>query len=207
MKGEIHMSASAVAGAPAPKQPKQALPKQESERKKTPIEALRALPRSVGIALMALLIAVSLPVGNYRALQNATPTPLLRRREVVSIIEDRAAQAQNAVTVARQGGVSEALTQNVESAADALLAAKSAREVSRADQTLTSAMADLTAGANLMGESADMLRRAAANFAEQGSFLRQQARAYAQETEKAVSLYEKLPLRALLPAPDVYEGL
>lgn len=203
------MPASAIQSAPQAR--KAAAPSGEPQKKepekKGVMEKLRALPFAAGVALMALLLALSLPVGNLRALQNATPAPFARRPGVASILEDRAAQAGNAVTAARAAGASDALTAPVEAAAAALLEAKSAREISRADQALTSAVADLTAGAQAQGESAAMLRRAADNFAEQGSFLRQEARAYDAQIQKAVRLYERLPLRALLPAPDVYEGV
>ena len=49
--------------------------------------------------------------------------------------------------------------------------------------------------------------RAADTFAEQGSFLRQEARAYNEKAEKAERLYEKLPTKFVLPEPDVYEGI
>ena len=49
--------------------------------------------------------------------------------------------------------------------------------------------------------------RAADDFAEQGSFLRQEARAYNKQAEKAEALYEKLPTKFVLPEPDVYEGV
>ena len=52
-----------------------------------------------------------------------------------------------------------------------------------------------------------MLSRAADNFAEQGSFLRQEARAYNQQAEKAEKLYESLPAKFLLRQPDLYEGI
>ena len=48
---------------------------------------------------------------------------------------------------------------------------------------------------------------AADDFAELGSFLRQQARAYNEKAEKAMALYEKLPVKALLREPDLYEGV
>ena len=51
------------------------------------------------------------------------------------------------------------------------------------------------------------MQRAADTFAEQGSFLRQEARAYNEKAKKAERLYERLPTRALLPAPDMYEGI
>lgn len=168
---------------------------------------LQGLPWAAGIALMALLLVLALPVGNLRALQRATPTAFLRRPGVASMVEDRAAQAENAVRVAQNAGVDEALTGAVQSAVDAFRAADGARALSRADQTLTGAMSDLTTGAALTGENGTMLRRAADNFAEQGSFLRQEARAYNEQAGKALALYEGLPARFLLPEPELYEGV
>ena len=62
-------------------------------------------------------------------------------------------------------------------------------------------------GRNGEAAAADALTRAADTFAEQGSFLRQEARAYNQKAEKAEKLYEKLPTRFLLSQPDMYEGI
>ena len=52
-----------------------------------------------------------------------------------------------------------------------------------------------------------MLTRAADTFSEQGSFLRQEARAYNEQAQKAETLYEKLPTKGLLAQPDMYEGI
>lgn len=61
------------------------------------------------------------------------------------------------------------------------------------------AVSQLVDDANLANaEDKKMLTRAADTFAEQGSFLRQEARAYNQKAEKAEKLYEKLPTRFLL---------
>ena len=51
------------------------------------------------------------------------------------------------------------------------------------------------------------MQRAADEFAELGSFLRQEARAYNEKAEKAEKLYEKLPTKFVLPEVDVYEGV
>ena len=41
----------------------------------------------------------------------------------------------------------------------------------------------------------------------QGSFLRQEARAYNEKAEKAEKIYDSLPTRFLYAEPDMYEGL
>ena len=160
-------------------------------------QRLHALPQSAGIAIMALLLAVSLFIGNARALQRATPPSFMRQGSVATIVKDRAAQAENAVSVAQRAfaggsvGVSSAIDQ-VNAAVRDFRGASTVEALSRADQTLTSAVSELAAVANggMSGEDAQMLRRALDNFAEQGSFLRQEARAYNQRAEKALKLYE-----------------
>ncbi|MBR5288877.1 MAG: hypothetical protein IKU34_09880 [Clostridia bacterium] len=169
-------------------------------------EKLHRLPMAAGIAAMTLLLVVSLFVGNFRALQIATPKAFLRQGDVQSIVEDRIAQAGNAVTVATRAGLDAQLILDVSDAMKGLEAAKTAREISRADQLLTSAVAELTT-AQLSGEDAASMQRAADNFAEQGSFLRQEARAFNKKAEKAEAIYESLPTRFLFAEPDVYEGI
>lgn len=169
-------------------------------------EKLRAMPLFAGIAAMILLLALSLPAGNFRALQNASPEPFYQRRDVQYILEERIAQAGNVVTVATRAGLSADLILDVSNAMEGLEEAKSAREISRADQRLTAAVAELTT-AQLSGEDEKTMRRAADNFAEQGSFLRQEAREFNRRAEKAVKLYQSLPMKFMLAEPDVYEGI
>ena len=167
-------------------------------------EKLHHLPQAAGIAVMIVLLVLSLFVGNFRALQNATPKAFLRQGDVKSIVEDRIDAAMNAASVADRLGLGE--VQTVYNAAEALEEAKTAREISRADQQLTAAVSRLTT-AELTGEDARAMLRAADDFAEQGSFLRQEARAYNEKAEKAEKLYEKLPTKFILPQPDMYEGI
>lgn len=169
-------------------------------------EKLRDLPLFAGVAAMILLLALSLPVGNFRALMNATPGDFIRQGDVQSILEDRIAQAGNIVTVATRAGLEESLILDVSNAMEALEEAKSAQEISRVDQLLTAAVTELTT-AQLTGEDAKSMQRAADNFAEQGSFLRQEARKFNEKAEKAEKLYQSLPMKFMLAEPDVYEGI
>ena len=183
----------------APK--RQRAPQQESGGLK---EKLHRLPQAAGIAVMIVLLALSLLIGNFRALQNATPKAFLRQGDVKSIVEDRIDAAMNVASVAQRLGLGE--VQTVYNAAEALEEAKTAREISRADQQLTAAVSAFTT-AQLSGEDARSMMRAADSFAEMGSFLRQEARAYNEQAEKAEKLYEKLPAKFILPEPDMYEGI
>lgn len=169
-------------------------------------EKLHALPQAAGVAMLALMLVLSLFVGNFRALQGATPKAFLRQGDVKSIVEDRIDAAQNVLTVAGRAGLSEEAIQEAEEAVEELRHARTAQDISRADQSLSAAVSELTTAA-LSGEDARSMMRAADSFAEQGSFLRQEARAYNEQAKKAEALYEKLPTKFILPEPDVYEGI
>ena len=186
--------------------PKQTQNSQQQPKKQKPEapKGLAALPQSVGIAALVVMVALALPIGNFRALQNATPQAFIRQGDVKSIVEDRISAAQNA----QRSSVSQTTLEDVNNAIKAMQSAKTARDISRADQQLTVAVSQLVDDANLANaEDEKMLTRAADTFAEQGSFLRQEARAYNQKAEKAEKLYEKLPTRFLLSQPDMYEGI
>ena len=215
------MPATATQSAPQRKQTAQAPQRapqgqrQNSASEKAGLATkLHALPQNAGIAIMALLLVLSLFIGNARALQRATPANFMRQSSVASIVKDRAAQAENAVSVAQRAfadgsaSVSAAIDQ-VEAAVADFKAASSVEELSRADQTLTSAVSELAAAASsgMNNEDAQMLRRALDNFAEHGSFLRQEGRAYNAQAEKARALYEHLPTRFLLKQPGIFEGI
>lgn len=169
-------------------------------------EKLQNLPVAAGVAWMCVLLAASLFAGNFRALQGATPKAFIRQGDVKSIIEDRIGAAQNVLTVAARAGLGSDDMDAVEEAIRALEQAKTAQAISRADQALSASVAMLTT-AELAGEEAGNMLRAADDFAEQGSFLRQEARAFNEKAEKAEALYEKLPTRFLYAQPDVYEGI
>ncbi len=206
-KEVLYMAAAAQQAAPGKQAQHRPAPgKNAQEPKKGFREKLHDLPRAAGIAALVVLLIASLFAGNFRALQGATPKAFLRQGDVASILEDRVTQAGNVVTVATRAGLDAQLILDVESAAQALGSAKSARDISRADQLLTAAVAELTTAA-LSGEDALSMQRAADNFAEQGSFLRQEARSFNQKAEKAERLYESLPTKFLFAAPDVYEGI
>ena len=169
-------------------------------------ERLHDLPQAAGVAIMAALLVIALFVGNFRALQSATPRDFIRQGDVQSIIEDRIDAAQNVLTIANRAGLDANAVNAAESAIEALEDAKTAREISRANQALTAAVGELTTAENL-GQDETYMLRAADEFAELGSFLRQEARAYNEQAEKAEALYERLPTKFVLRKPDVYEGL
>lgn len=171
--------------------------------------ALQNIPQAAGIAIMVVLLIASLFVGNFRALQRATPKAFLRQGDVKSILSDRLDAAGNAKMVAMRAQLDALLTDPVEEAMADLEAAKTAREISRADQKLTAAVSNMVAEAKgkLDSENRIMLQSAADDFTEMGSFLRQEARHFNEQAEKADALYEKLPTKFLFAEPDVYEGV
>lgn len=202
------MAAGAWQQAPNPRQAKpQGTPKGRTapEAKHAGMkERLHDLPKAAGIVAMAVMLVLALFIGNFRALQNVTPKDFLRQGDVKSIVEDRIDAAMNVASVADRLGLGE--VQTIYNAAEALEEAKTAREISRADQALAQAVSRFTA-AQLTGEDARSMLSAADGFAEMGSFLRQEARAYNEKAEKAEKLYEKLPTKFILPEPDMYEGI
>ena len=198
--------AAAAAQQAAKKQTPQSGNTQKNTETKNKKNALHDLPRAAGIAIMALLLVIALFVGNFRALQNASPKDFIRWGDVRSIVEDRIDAAENIVSVASRVGLDANAVNAAESAMAEFEKAKTARDISRADQALTAAMAELT-GAALEGEEVRNMLRAADTFAEQGSFLRQEARAYNKKAEKAEKLYDRLPAKFLLAEPDMYEGI
>ena len=176
------MPATATQTAPNPT-PKQQTPKNQSSKgKQEQPKGLAALSQKAGIAAMAVLLILSLFVGSA---------------------------ANNIVTVSERGGAKQATLSDVADALTAMKKAKTARDISRADQQLTVAVSALIdeVSDSLTGENATMLTRAADTFSEQGSFLRQEARAYNEQAQKAETLYEKLPTKGLLAQPDMYEGI
>ena len=169
-------------------------------------EKLHDLPMAAGAAIMVVLLVISLFAGNFRALQKATPKDFIRQGDVKSIIEDRVDAAENILNVAGRAGLSANDVNAAETAVRALEKAKTAQEISRADQDLTAAVSELTT-AELSGEEARNMMSAADAFAEYGSFLRQEARAYNEKAQKAEALYDTLPTKFILPEPDMYEGI
>lgn len=167
-------------------------------------DRLYSLPQAAGMAIMAVLLVIALFAGNFRALMGAQPGDFIRQGDVKSILEDRVDAAQNVITVASRAGLDGIA--DVENAINALESAKTARAISRADQALMMAVSRLTT-AQLEGEEARNMLRAADDFAEQGSFLRQEARSFNKKAEKAEKLYNGLPARFVLPEPDMYEGI
>ena len=110
--------------------PKQTQNSQQQPKKQKPEapKGLAALPQSAG------MVARALPIGIFRALQNATPQAFIRQGDVKSIVEDRISAAQNAVTVAQRSSVSQTTLEDVNNAIKAMQSAKTARDISRADQ-------------------------------------------------------------------------
>ena len=179
------------------------------QEKRGAMQRLHDLPQAAGVITLVLMLVAALFVGNARAFFRVSPGAFLKQGDVASIIEDRLDAAGNALTVASRSDISQTMLDNVREAMDAMEQAHTAREISRSDQRLTSAVSEMVAEASkeLEGENLTMITRAADDFAEQGSFLRQEARTYNEQALEAEALYEKLPTAFILPEPDVYEGI
>ena len=118
-----------------------------------------------------------------------TPTAFLRQGSVQTIVEDRIAAARNTLSVASRADLDESLYSAVNSAVSQMENARTARDISRANQLLTTAVSELTASAStsaLSDVDRKSLSRAADDFTEQGSFLRQEAKTYNEKADKAL---------------------
>lgn len=191
----------------AQKAPQQA-PKQ-GKKMTGALGKLYNLPVKAGIAALVLLCVLALPVGNMRALQNATPKDFIRWGDVESIVEDRLDAAGNVITAAsRADGVDEQVAL-LEETIEGMRPQDTAQQISRYDQQLQTQVTALADAARdgLDAEGQTMLQRALDDFTEQGNFLRQEARDFNDKADKAVEIYESLPLRALFVEPDYYEGI
>ncbi len=200
--------AGRTAAQQAPKQNRPSAP-QTAKKRQTQSdfkEKLHHLPQAAGIALLCVMLVLALFAGNFRALQSATPKAFLRQGDVAVIVEERISEAKNVLSVAARVGLGDNDIHAVELAIGEMQAAKTARELSRANQVLEMAVSSLTT-AQLEGEEARNMRAAADGFAEQGSFLRQEARAYNEKAQKAQKVYDNLPTRFLYEQPDLYTGL
>jgi len=181
--------------------------KQNQNAKASAQKQAPKVSQPVGIAVMVVLLVMSLIVGNGRALSKATPKAFLRQGEVASLLQDRVNGARNAETVAKRADLETTLYSEVETAASALSSAKTAREVSRADQKLMTAVGDMVSAASgYFGQNAD-LTRAMDTYNDAGNMLRQEARAYNQAAEKAKKVHDGLPFGFLFGEPDYYEGI
>ena len=193
--------AAAVAAQKSP-DTKQKPNTQPQSQQKTP-----KISQPIGIAIMVVLLVFSLVVGNGRALSKATPKAFLRQGEVASLLVERVNSAKNAETVAKRADLETSIYSAVDTATEALTVAKTAREISRADQKLTTAVGDMIlAASDYLGENAD-LTRAMDSYNDAGNMLRQEARTYNDAAQKAKKVYESLPLRFLFREPDIYEGI
>lgn len=194
--------------AEAPKKGAGKKPEQNKEKKGL-MQGLQNLPVPAGIAALVICCALALPVGNMRALQNATPKDFLRQGDVQSIVVSRTVAADNAMTTAKRAGNIDEEMGDVQAAIAQMSEAETAREISRADQALQLAVSQMADAARdgLDAEGRTMLQRALDDFTEQGNFLRQEAREYNEKAEEAQKVYDGLLLRGLFDEPDRYEGL
>ena len=165
------------------------------------------LNRPAGIAVGVVLLCAALVVGNGRALQKATPTSFLRQGSVASLVDERITSAKNAESVAKQANLEATYYTEVETAADSLKKAKTAREVSAADQALMTAVGNMTGAASSVLTGNTHLTNAMDTFNDAGNMLRYEAQDYNKKAEKAKKVYEGLPFKFLFGQPDYYEGV
>jgi hypothetical protein len=167
---------------------------------------LARIPYGLGIALCVVILAISLLAGNARALSSATGEAM-QRWQVQEYVSGRIGEARNLLTLCDRYGISAELTAALSSAADQLASAgKDIADTVAYNQQLETAASNVAAAlleSDLSGADEKSLARVMDDFREQGNFLRQQAREYNQKAQDALALYNKLPTRFLLKAPEI----
>lgn len=167
---------------------------------------LEKIPYAAGIALCVAMLCVSLLIGNARALSSAT-AQAMDSWTVSEYVSGRVGEARNLLTLCKRNDVSGELTAALEDAADALSKAANAgvSEVISLNQQLETAASNVSAAllaGDLSASDERSLSATMDDFREQGNFLRQQAREYNQSVADALELYNKLPTKFLLKAPE-----
>lgn len=167
---------------------------------------LEKIPYAAGIALCVAMLIVSLFAGNARAL-SAAKSEAMEAWTVSEYVSGRVGEARNLLTLCERNDISPELTQALKDASDALSKAANGgvSEVVTLNQQLETAASNASA-ALLSGKLSASDERALSStmddFREQGNFLRQQAREYNEKAADALALYNKLPTKFLLSAPE-----
>lgn len=171
---------------------------------------LHHMPQITGIIIMIFILIASIYVGNWRTLshQVAQAENLLNIEEAVQM---RAGEASNMLALAGRNNIPQAAVDALTKARDALTKAQGGHNISVADIALQEAMAEvesaLRSDTGLSEEDRTNVQRVRDNFDSAGNMMRQRAREYNLEIERARTTYRSLPFRFALPEPQSYEGV
>jgi len=195
--------------------------------KPTLYKRLHLLSFSKGLLIALVLIAISVPIGNRKALTSrleaaqrvwhglevdSKPIPENQRVSIEQLLKSCADAAANLITLMKNypdAAVAERTA--LERARDAMRAAGNPASAVRADYDLfvcfQNAMDALLDQAHITGEEFELLDGVVASFNAGRRQLALRARDYDRQQQKAIDTYNELPARALFAKPELYETM
>lgn len=168
-------------------------------------QLLAKIPYALGIVLCVGILALSLVTGNARALNKANSSAM-KAWQVTSYTQDRVGKAKNLLKLCERYTISEELVTALNDAVADMGSAKGVRGVTEANSTLQTAASNVSSAllsGNLSSGDEKSLKNTMDDFNEQNNFIRQQARTYNEKAQKALDVYNSLPTKFLLKAPEV----
>ena len=195
--------------------------------RKTLYQRLHLVSFGKGLLIALVLIALSLPVGNWQALNakleaaqrtweglevDNKPIPADQQVLISRLIKERADAATNLLTLMNNyPNVGVEQRQALERARDAMRAASDPASTARADHDLFAsfqeAMDALISQTTITPEHYELLDAARVAFNEQGRKLTIRARDFDRQMQKAIDTYNDLPTRRLFARPELYESI
>jgi len=195
--------------------------------RKTLYQRLHLISFGKGLLIALILIALSVPVGNWQALNvkldaaqrvwdglevDSKPIPADQQHPIAELIRERAAAASNLITLMQHyPDVAVEERRALERARDAMQAASDPASTARADHALfvsfQEAMDVLVSEASLTTEHFELLDAVRVAFNEQGRRLTIRARDFDRQMQKAIDTYDDLPTRQLFARPELYENI
>jgi len=192
--------------------------------RRTIYQRLHLISLGKGICIALALVLLSVPLGNWRALQSkldearrvwdglevdGKKIPAAQQTPISQIIEGRAAAASNLLTIMkRYPGAAVAEREALERARNAMRGAGDPASAERANEALSACVSEgmdaLFAQTNISDDDHAWLEQVAASFNEQGRKLFIRARDYNRQMQKAIDAYDEMPASALFARPALF---
>ena len=180
-----------------------------------------------GLVIALLLVVLSVPVGNWRALNiklaaaqrvwdglevDSKKIAVDRQVPITQLLKDRGDAATNLITLMKNyPDVAVEERRALERARDAMRAAGDPASTAKADNNLficfQDAMDALLFQTTITDEHFELLDEVRVAFNEHGRKLTIRARDYDRQMKKAIDTYNELPTRSLFAEPELYNDI